>query len=47
MEAGREAVELILYKLYISASFEILQQADFMLVIGKSSNNKVLAIHCC
>lgn len=47
MEAGREAVELILYKLYISASFEILQRADFMLVIGKSSNDQVLAVHCC
>lgn len=47
MEAEREAEELMLYKLYISASFEILQQADFMWVIGSSNNDKMLAIQCC
>lgn len=35
------------YRLYISAAFEILQQADFMLVIGKSNNDKMLAMQCC
>lgn len=47
VEAEREAEELMLYKLYISASFEILQQADFMWVIGNSNNDKMLAIQCC
>ena len=47
MEAEREAEKLTLYKLYISASFEILQQADFMWVIGNSSNDKMLAIQGC
>lgn len=47
VEAEREAEKLTLYKLYISASFEILQQADFMWVIGNSSNDKMLAIQGC
>lgn len=49
MEAGRvrEAEELPLYKLHISALFEILERADFTLVISKSNNDKMLAIQCC